>query len=147
MAIGAKRNETRGCRTTHRGDIAIHAAKSEHSFGDLIPYVIKAHLDRDICPATNTLGCIIAVVDLWDVQPAEKFGTIKTSERDFIQLSEEEFLFGNYNGGCGRWIFRTRNLRRLTKPVPTRGYQSIGWTVPPDVEAKVREQLLTITPV
>lgn len=25
MAIGAKKNETRGCWTKHRGDIAIHA--------------------------------------------------------------------------------------------------------------------------
>ena len=44
--------------------------------------------------------------------------------------------------GFNRWIYRTRNVRRLAVPVPCRGAQSIGWTVPPDVEAKVRSQLL-----
>ena len=142
MAIGAKRNETRGCRTSLRGDIAIHAAKADHSAPEsLASAVIHAFRSRNMRVGPETLGCIVAVVDLWDVQPAEKFGTIKTSDREFIQLSEEEFMFGNYNGGCGRWIYRTHTVRRLAKPVPCRGYQAIGWTVPPDVEAKVRAQL------
>jgi hypothetical protein len=146
MAIGAKRNETRGCRTTHRGDIAIHAAKARINVSDAVAdATIRAFTTRG--GVNMSFGHIVAVVDLWDVQPAEKFGTIKTSDREFIQLSEEEFMFGNYNGGCGRWIYRTRTLRRLTHPIPTRGYQSIGWTVPPDVEAQVREQLRTITPI
>jgi hypothetical protein len=167
MAIGAKRNETRGCRTSHRGDIAIHAAKTTQALAPaiinayhnrgmvpppntpeaLVPAVIDAYHNRGIVPSPDTLGCIVAVVDLWDVQPAEKFDTFRTNDKELIPITKEEFMFGNYNGGCGRWIFRTRNLRRLTTPIPTRGYQSIGWTVPPDVEAQVREQLRTITPI
>jgi hypothetical protein len=72
------------------------------------------------------LGCIVAVVDLWDVQPAEKFDTFRTNDKELIPITKEEFMFGNYNGGCGRWIYRMRSLRRLTTPIPTRGYQSIG---------------------
>ena len=83
MAIGAKRNETRGCRTTHRGDIAIHAAKTDHGTlgSPRAVATIKPYRDRDLVPSPDTLGCIVAVVDLYDVQPAE-FGTIKTSDRD-----------------------------------------------------------------
>ena len=131
MAIGAKRNETRGCRTSLRGDIAIHAAKTDHGTPEsLVPLIINAYRDRGLVPSPDTRGCIVAVVDLYDVQPAE---------RVYPTSSAEELAFGNYL--CGRWIYLTHTVRRLAKPVPCRGYQSIGWTVPPDVEAKVREQL------
>jgi len=131
MAIGAKRNETRGCRTSLRGDIAIHAAKKDYGCSEAVGYAaVKAFRDRGLEPSPDTLGCIVAVVNLYDVQPAE---------RVYPTSSAEELAFGNYL--CGRWIYLTHTVRRLAKPVPCRGYQSIGWTVPPDVEAKVREQL------
>ena len=73
MAIGAKRNETRGCRTSHRGDIAIHAAKTDHGTPEsLVPAIIKAFRDRNLKPDERTLGCIVAVVDLYDVQPTDR---------------------------------------------------------------------------
>ena len=131
MAIGAKRNETRGCRTSLRGDIAIHAAKKDYGCSEAVGYAaVKAFRDRGLEPSPDTLGCIVAVVNLYDVQPAE---------RVYPTSSAEELAFGNYL--CGRWIYLTHTVHRLAKPVPCRGYQSIGWTVPPDVEAKVREQL------
>jgi hypothetical protein len=131
MAIGAKRNETRGCRTSLRGDIAIHAAKKDYGCSEAVGYAaVKAFRDRGLEPSPDTLGCLVAVVNLYDVQPAE---------RVYPTSSAEELAFGNYL--CGRWIYLTHTVRRLAKPVPCRGYQSIGWTVPPDVEAKVREQL------
>ena len=138
MSIGAKVNETRGCRTSHRGDICIHAAKTDHGTPeDLIPAILKAFQTRHTQPHPDSLGCIIAVVDLWDVQPSEKF-YVEPATTDPFCITEEEFGFGNYM--AGRFIFRTRNLRRLKTPVPCRGFQSIGWTVPPEVEAKVRAQ-------
>ena len=145
MSIGAKVNETRGCRTSHRGDICIHAAKTDHGTPeDLIPAILKAFQTRHTQPHPDSLGCIIAVVDLWDVQPSSRFAVGSTARPEFsgtggIVISDEEFAFGNY--GDGRFIFRTRNLRRLKTPVPCRGFQSIGWTVPPEVEAKVRAEL------
>ena len=135
MAIGAKRNETRGCRTTHRGDIAIHAAKTDHGTPEsIVPAVIKAYRDRQV-PTPATMGCIVAVVDLWDVQPSKRLNQTLLAD----QSSAEELQFGNYLP-C-RFIYRTHTLRRLAKPVPCRGFQSIGWTVPANVEALVREQL------
>ena len=131
MAIGAKRNETRPRRINHRGDIAIHAAKKDYGCSEAVGYAaVKAFRDRGLEPSPDTLGRIVAVVNLYDVQPAE---------RVYPTSSAEELAFGNYL--CGRWIYLTHTVRRLAKPVPCRGYQSIGWTVPPDVEAKVRDQL------
>ena len=131
MAIGAKRNETRGCRTSLRGDIAIHAAKKDYGCSEAVGYAaVKAFRDRGLEPSPDTLGCIVAVVNLYDVQPAE---------RVYPTSSAEELAFGNYL--CGRWIYLTHTVRRLAKPVPCRGFQSIGWTVPPNVEALVRAQV------
>jgi len=143
MAIGAKRNETRGCRTTHRGDIAIHAAKTDHGTPEsLVSYVIKAYRDRGLVPSPDTLGCIIAVVDLYDVQPTDRLHYDLKFRAEIgltADLSDDELLFGEYERG--RFFYRTHTLRRLPKPVSCRGYQSIGWTVPPNVEALVRAQV------
>ena len=142
MAIGAKRNETRGCRTSHRGDIAIHAAKADHGTPEtLVPLILQAiESRRDQLqgwrPDPVYLGCIIAVVNLYDVQPAE---------RVYPTSSAEELAFGNYL--CGRWIYLTHTVRRLAKPVPCRGSQAIGWTVPANVEALVRAQLPKVLPL
>lgn len=141
MAIGAKVNETRGVRTSHRGDICIHAAQADHGVPDSIyERVLDLFSDPKNRPIPDEvdMGCILAVVELWDVQPSEMFVVVE-ERKPYITISEDEFKFGNYLRG--RWIYRTRNLRRLKTPVACRGAQSIGWTVPPDVEAKVRAQL------
>ncbi len=139
MAIGAKVNETRGCRTSHRGDICIHVAKTDHGCSDeVMQAAVKAFLSRNLLPSPN-YGCIVAVVDLYDVRPFDDFGFEDTNDPTLIHVTDEEAMFGNYSPG--RFIYRTRNLRRLAKPVPCRGFQSIGWTVPADVAALVRAQL------
>jgi len=137
MAIGAKQNETRPRRTNHRGDICIHAAKQ--TVEGIWPATLNAFRNRGE-PMVWHYGCIVAVVELWDVQPSKLFKTkgsmIWPGE---FEVSEEEFQFGNYDSG--RWIYRTRNLGRLKTPVPCKGFQCVGWKVPPDVEVKVREQI------
>ena len=148
MSIGAKVNETRGCRTSHRGDICIHVAKADHGCSDEVAQAaVKAFQSRGIVPQP-VFGCIVAVVDLWDVQPSEKFfrGSLfnRGQHAELVQagripLFDEELMFGNY--APGRFIYRTRNLRRLATPVPCRGFQCVGWTAPPDIAAKVQAQL------
>ena len=143
MAIGAKRNETRGCRTTHRGDIAIHVAKTDHGTPEsLVPAIIHAYRTRNLQPDERTFGCIVAVVDLYDVQPTDRLHDDPKARLNMglpAADADAELQFGEYERG--RFFYRTHILRRLIYPVPCRGYQSIGWTVPADVEAKVREQL------
>ena len=141
MAIGAKTQETRGSRTAHRGDICIHAAKRDNMTPEeLVPAIIRAFESRHTQPNPNSLGCIVAVVELWDVQPSEKFIVEAPPRADRIVISKEEFAFGNYTDG--RWIYRTRNLRRLAEPIPCRGLQCVGWTVPADIAEKVNAQIM-----
>ena len=117
MAIGAKRNETRGSRTHHRGDIAIHAAKTDTGFNDeLAAVTVSAFRTRGFDFKLN-FGCIVAVVDLWDVSPSERFAYQGVDTLlNQIPLTSEERIFGNY--APGRFIYQTRNLRRLKTPVP-----------------------------
>ncbi len=144
MAIGAKVNETRSRNTLHRGDIAIHASKADHGTpADIVPAVIRAFQSRNTQPSLDSMGCILAVVDLFDVRPASDFCREVLPGQLIIEdwqiLSSEEAAFGNYSDG--RFIYRTRNLRRLARPVPCRGAQAIGWTVPAYAEEQVRKQL------
>jgi hypothetical protein len=140
ISIGAKINETRGQRTNHRGDICIHAALKDYAVSEeIIPATIKAFRDRGIMPQLEWKGCILAVVDLWEVRPSADFITCENVRPQFVTISEEEKNFGNYNPN--RWIYRTRNLRRLKTPIPCKGFQCVGWTVPPEIEKLVRAQL------
>ena len=140
MAIGAKVNETRPLKTNHRGDICIHAALKEVDIESEIYDRARAAVNARDQYLSCFYGCIVAVVELWDVQPAAMFYTKSDIPRlHQIQISEEEWSFGNY--GFSRWVYRTRNLRRLKTPVPSRGFQCVGWTVSADVEAKVLAQL------
>ncbi len=137
ISIGAKTNETRPRRTNYRGDICIHAALK--TVDGIEPEVLDAFRNRAE-PMVWKFGCIVAVVDLWDVQPSKHFKSQGTMVwTGDIEISAEELSFGNY--ASGRWIYRTRNLRRLTTPIPCKGFQCVGWTVPPEIEAQVRAQL------
>lgn len=147
MAIGAKRNETRGRSTGHRGELAIHTSLVSGEYPeDVFEAALRAFAQRDFDPRQiGAPGCIIAVVDLHDVKPTEAFAMgQQLLEADLTVLSEEERMFGNYSPG--RFVYLTRGLRRLARPVPCRGYQSIGWMVPPEIEAEVRRQLQTSAP-
>jgi hypothetical protein len=136
VAIGAKMNETRPVRTRHRGDIAIHVTKYQGGASDEVTaaalkvIAAKGFVDYPWIPMP--FGCVVAVVDLYDVQPSEAF-------HDKKDLTDQEHLFGNYSPG--RFVYRLRHVRRLKAPVPVAGCQAIGWTLPIDVENQVREQI------
>lgn len=143
MAIGAKKNETRPVRTNHRGDIRIHAAKKRpHYSWEVFRDASTEFEKRGIKDGQFQFGCIIAIVDLFDVQPAEHFTDATTNPNwkpGMICLNSEEIVFGDYT--AGRWIYQTRNLRRLKTPIPCKGFQCIGWTVPEEIEKQIKSQL------
>lgn len=147
MFLGAKRNETRGQRTHHRGEIAIHSAKTDHGVSEQTgKMAIAAFKARGYEVPFAHYGKIVALVDIVDCLPSElfskngdKLGSLNfVGHRKYI-LSEEEWAFGDYSPG--RFIYVTRNLRRLHHPVACKGAQPVGWTVPPDIEAQVRAQI------
>lgn len=155
IAIGAKRIETRSWSTRHRGDIAIHAAKGLGPVGGqrglkeqcgVEPFcsvlnaaikrhgaqywqgegVLKRHAEHPFMP----LGAIVAVAHLNAVH--------ETSLLLSHELEGHEKAFGNYEPGRFGWLLT--NVRALPEPIPCRGALSL-WSVPEDVEARVREQL------
>jgi hypothetical protein len=145
MAIGAKVNETRPARTQHRGDICIHAA--QRPMEAISPEVLAAYRNRAI-PMIFHEGHIVAVAEIWEVRSADDFfreslwnaaECESLVKQGMVGLTDEELSFGNYTPF--RWIYRTRNLRRLKTPVKASGLQCVGWTVPESIAALVQAQL------
>jgi hypothetical protein len=146
MALGLKRIETRGRRCNWRGEMAVHAGLHREDVWD---FDFPDELHRTIMDATicHEYGAILCVVDLYDCWETDVFGSIPEVilvVRPDLRLSETERALGDYSPG--RFALLTRHLRVLRKPVPCRGCQAVPWQVPPEVEAEVRAQLLTVAP-
>lgn len=116
VAAGAKSIETRDWRTSYRGRIAIHAAKS------VPPWVVDWSRDPEIAglleregvqsPLALPRGCVVAVAWLAAVEPTE----IARAGR---HVTEREKLLGDF--GPGRFAWRLRDVIRLPQPVPACG--------------------------
>lgn len=118
MAIGAKTNETRSWSTTHRGPLAIHAAKRwTRAQRDMANHPrFRKTLNAAGIYALDLLprGALLCVVDLVDVVSSNEI-------RDVISL--DEACFGDYSPD--RFIWTTKLLRVLFRPVPLRGHQGL----------------------
>lgn len=155
IAIGAKQIETRGQKTAHRGEIAIHAGRSTE-----VIEALNASQDlpqgerfRSVLAAAGysadniPMGAVVAVADLWDCRPLCIFnarGAHQNSLRTWIPVSAQEHAFGDFNPG--RYGLMLRTVRRLDQPVPCRGMPGM-FDLPADVERAVRAQLSKAPPV
>lgn len=133
IALGIKRNETRGWKSSHRGEIAIHAAQrcENESLGRFWKNMVMADPKIGDVPFREWGGKILCVVNLlvpWSTDDRERVNA----------LSVLEVEAGNYEPG--RYVWPCDNLRRLTKPVPCVGRQRI-WTLSAEVETQVRANL------
>lgn len=147
MAIGAKRNETRGWRWDHIGDVAICAAAKKLGNDvpeDWLPVLSRMYSCRDqiipgFCSDTRDLyyslpfGKVVCIVN--------KYGCSSTNDDNSHDhsLTPMELALGDYS--AGRFYFLTRDSRRLKTPVPVTGRQG-PFDLPPDVEAAVRAQIV-----
>jgi activating signal cointegrator 1 len=116
VAIGAKRYETRGWTTSHRGHVAIHAGKSfprcavERCIHD--PIVRRALLLGGIREYHELpRGAVIAIARIVDCLP--------TSELVAAGLSKRQRTFGDY--GPGRWAWQLADVQLLAEPEPAQG--------------------------
>jgi hypothetical protein len=136
VAIGAKKIETRGWNTLHRGPVAIHAAKTfpeeaarlclRRPFMDALTGAGVTGVDM------LPLGAIVAVANLQHVCPTEAFARYPRS------LTDQERAFGDYSPRRFAWMLT--NVRPLREPVPCRGALGL-WRVPDEVAARVREMV------
>jgi hypothetical protein len=126
IAFGVKRNETRHWATPHRGQIAIHAAKTRidprsrqplsEAFEDILSDSAESRsafgdhlaLEFDVLP----FGEIVAVATLVDCVP-----TLGLE----VTLLEESW--GNYEPG--RFAWKLDQVLRLSVPVPCVGRQGL----------------------
>lgn len=155
IAIGAKKVETRSWQTSHRGLIAIHAAKGLGPVGgqrgldgqcSVEPFLTVLtkygcgrpwpELSKDVRLCMMPLGAIVAIARIADC--------LSTGEHEMIvppwikQLSENERAFGNYWPDRYGWLLE--DVKVLDRPVPCNGALGL-WEVPEEVAVEVRRQL------
>ena len=98
VVMGIKKIETRSWRTTHRGELLIHASMGKSggllTVEEPFSYYIKNFSDLPF-------GYIIGSVTLVDVIPVEQ---LNMNEQLINKLTLEERAFGNYNKGRYAWL-------------------------------------------
>jgi hypothetical protein len=113
LVLGRKRFETRSWRTTHRGLLAIHAARKfsatvralclQEPFRSLLR---EAGIENaDALPR----GVVLGTAELVGCTLADELSDIPDAERQF----------GNF--GPGRWAWQLAAAAPLPSPVPARG--------------------------
>jgi hypothetical protein len=131
IAIGGKSPENRGRNTGLRGEIAIHAGLTLDYAGADDPQVIRVLGPNPLADVVT--GAIVAVAELVDCHDAEQ---------PLLAGATCCWPWGQrfHNDGVAFHLVLA-DIRALAVPVPCRGALPIGWQVPGDVEAQVREQL------
>lgn len=123
IMLGYKHYETRSWQTSHRGPVAIHAAK--HNSEEY----------RQLCATDPEISAILAKHGLtYDTLPlGALLGTCQVGEmhrtEQMTELSTTELACGDYE--AGRWAWTLYDVQALVRPVQCRGFQQL-WTVPAD---------------
>lgn len=133
IAVGAKRYETRGWRTSYRGPLLICAAKRAVRNGDGWPSV-ETVTALGQTPEFLPRGVALCLADLTRCVPVEDI----LCEVLNGQFSYDEFDFGNFSPG--RFAWRLDNVRPLPFAITITGRQGL-FDVPPDVKRAVLQQL------
>jgi activating signal cointegrator 1 len=107
MALGLKANETRGWFTAYRGDLVICSAKRPMTGAEL-ELCHRLRLE----PTLIVYGSALCIVELFDCVSTNGLGG---------KIPAQEAQWGNYDFGRFAWL--TRNVRRLTPPIPVHGRQ------------------------
>ena len=155
LAGGAKRCETRGWATRHRGPLLVHAAK--HWTRELFTLCgtdpFRAALARlgyppdvpekrrgTFAPRGLPFGVIVGRVDVVACVPSEDVGAMDIEGDPCywpghptyfpLQLSPTERAFGDYSPG--RFAFLCENAVLFKTPIPYRGEQGL-FNVPDDL--------------
>lgn len=132
VAIGAKKIETRSWNTTHRGPLAIHAAKGYPQWAKDICY--QPHFKEALMLAGYSLpqelptGVIVATCELISTHQVDSMDWIPgkrgwSKGSYFWEATEKEKAFGDYS--IGRYMWFLENVVALPEPVPAKGALSL----------------------
>lgn len=127
IAVGAKKIETRSWGTSHRGRIAIHAAKGFASIGGKSGFAQQCEVPSfryGLVTANKPLplGAFVATADLVDIKMIDM--KLRAS---VLARPTPEIEFGDY--GSGRFAWYLENIKALTTPIPCVGHLGL-WDVP-----------------
>jgi hypothetical protein len=115
LLAGAKRFETRGWQTAHRGRLAIHAGRrfppAAHALCRSEPFRNLLHAAGCDDPEALPLGAVLGTVELVRCSRVE--------DLDLTTLSAQEQSLGDFRPG--RWVWELRDPKLLTVPVATAG--------------------------
>lgn len=132
VVLGEKQWETRSWRTSHRGRIAIHAAKKFPRWAiDLAQhnrYFVNAIKNKPAA-LNMPLGFIVGTV---------KVVAIQSTDAMLDVLGHKELAFGDYH--AERWAWQLANPIMLDDPIPCRGALGL-WELPGDVHAKMERMI------
>jgi hypothetical protein len=110
LCLGIKRYETRSWRTDFRGTLAIHASRV---FQPAFRALCAKEPFRSLLAASGhdlPRGGLIGTATLIDCLP---------TERILPQLTDREFLLGDYR--AGHWAWEMADPRLFKHPIPARG--------------------------
>lgn len=114
IALGLKRIETRHWATSHRGLLAIHAAKRWTAEERWAAKNFACMFGCDALRGDLPLGAIVAVATLVDVRSSDSLRPT---------LSDDEEELGNYAPGRFGWMLA--GIVALPAPIPTKGMQGL----------------------
>ena len=119
LGTGQKHNETRSWRTSYRGEILIHAAKTDHS-GILLHIPMEELKHFQNAGVVNKLptGAIIGKANLVDC-----FQIDEAYRRKLQRENPAELAFGDYTIGRYAWVMADAIL--FNKPIPAKGKQGL----------------------
>lgn len=127
IMLGYKTYETRSWQTSHRGTVAIHAAR------------FWSNEYRALCATDPEISAILARHGLaYDTLPfGAILGTAQVGEMNqtehMSELSMTELACGDYTPG--RWAWSLFDVQPLVQPLACRGFQQL-WTVPVEQAAQ-----------
>lgn len=144
IALGAKRIETRGWKTSYRGPLAIHAGMRQVTqeivaFSASWPWCGVVGMAMGAGPAEMLLrlspGRVVATCTLADCVPTGSLkGEVLDAERGSAPYTWTERMLGNFALGRYGWILT--NLRSLEQPITARGAQGLWeWEAPDWLDA------------
>lgn len=127
LATGQKHNETRSWKTSYRGEILIHAAKTDHS-GILLHIPMEELKHFQDAGVVNKLptGAIIGKANLVDC-----FQIDEAYRRKLQRENPAELAFGDYTIGRYAWVMADAIL--FNKPILAKGKQGL-WNWEGDVQ-------------
>jgi len=144
IACEAKQFETRSWPTTHRGPLAIHAAKKRLKAAAFPPWYWKLVFEKLTETRFDELpfASVIATADIagcYQIQqrtPEEKATmttrAIEIATGEEIVVKGSEILFGEWHEGWYAW--KLNNVQKLSEPVPARGQQGFwNWKQTPQI--------------